>query len=87
MLRDAKQNLLDAFDALGRVASGDVPRPTHNTHGGSAACALCHHSLASGTANPCPIGVAQRALGALLPPYEQREVWLADDSLPAWVAT
>jgi hypothetical protein len=51
MTKESKQRVLDAFDALIQVENG-APVPVggrHNSHGGSARCDVCGHSLAEGT--------------------------------------
>ena len=69
MTPTAKHAVLAAYDALVLIATSaggcaDHPR----SHGGSAGCGYCGVSLASGGHRAtCPIGLAMKALGPLLP--------------------
>ena len=87
---EAKQKLLEAFDALIAVSTARKPGPHHSPHGNSAGCAYCgeflsdgqHEHPDDGSAPKCPVAQAILALEALVPNWMEREAWLADPNRP-----
>ena len=80
MNRASKEKLLAAFDALEGIAVGRSPGPRRHSHGGSMQCDSCGGSTGSfhQHADTCAVGNAIRALMPLVPPWADREKWLAD---------
>lgn len=76
MTRDEKERLLNAFDLISGMASGkDVGR--HSSHGSGLACLGCGQSNAVAHAPGCVVNRAIQQLVPLIPPYADREKWLA----------
>lgn len=80
MRRSSRVKVLEAFDALSFIESNEAPKTggRRNSHGGSARCDQCGHSLASGEPHVnCPIGDALTELRRLVfPSYYARQQWL-----------
>jgi hypothetical protein len=76
MNTEIKTELLEAYDSLNRVIVS-VGRGKAS----SMACGYCLHPYSSGEPHPvdCPIGQALHALNRIVPPYSERDKWLAED--------
>jgi hypothetical protein len=74
MTRDSKLNVLKAFDAL-----WSVRREWRGRHGAGYICDICEVPEASNEPHrgDCPVGVARAALLKIVPPFGQRDKWLA----------